>query len=57
VSMVMSILLSMINKRLQEILNCNDIFGGIAVILLGDFQQMDPITGYAMLRNMQIDMV
>jgi hypothetical protein len=38
----------MINKLLQEIFNCNDLFGGIAVILLGDFQQLDPITGDAM---------
>jgi hypothetical protein len=48
VSMVTSILFSMINKRLQENFNCNDLVGGIAVILLGDFQQLDPITGHAM---------
>ena len=46
--MVTSILFSMIDKRLKEIFNCSDLFGGIAVILLGDFQQMDPVTGISL---------
>ena len=38
----------MIDKRLKGIFNCSDLFGGIAVILLADFQQMDPLTGTAL---------
>ena len=38
----------MINKRLQENFNCSDLFGGITVILLGDCQQVDPVTGTAL---------
>jgi hypothetical protein len=47
----------MINKRLQEIFNCNDIFGGIAANSLGDFKQLDPVTGDAMHTSCVIHLV
>jgi hypothetical protein len=45
VSLLTSIMISMIDKRLKEIFDSSEIFGGIAVILLGDFQQLDPVKG------------
>jgi hypothetical protein len=33
----------MLNKRLKQIFENNLPFGGLSVILLGDFQQLDPI--------------
>ncbi len=48
VSLVTSILLSMIEKRLKEIFDCSELFGGISVILLGDFQQLPPTAGQSL---------
>ena len=45
VSLLTSIMISMIDKRLKEIFDSSELFGGIAVILLGDFQQLDPVKG------------
>ena len=39
ISLVTPILLSMIDKRLKEIFNNNNVFGGISMILLGDLFQ------------------
>ena len=44
VSLVTSILLSMMNKQLEEMFDCSELFGGLSVILLGNFQQMNPVT-------------
>jgi hypothetical protein len=45
VSLLTSIMISMIDKSLKEIFDSLEIFGGIAVIMLGDFQQLDPVKG------------
>jgi hypothetical protein len=43
ISLVTPVLFSMLNKRLKQIFENNLPFGGLSVILLGDFQQLDPI--------------
>ena len=39
ISLVTPVLFSMLNKRLKQIFENNLPFGGLSVILLGDFQQ------------------
>ncbi len=53
ISLVTPILLSMIDKRLKEIFNNNNVFGGISMILLGDFQQLDPVAGKSLSDSVQ----
>jgi len=53
ISLVNPILLSMIDKRLKEIFNNNIVFGGMAMILLGDFQQLDPVAGKSLSDSVQ----
>ena len=43
ISLVTPVLFSMLNKRLKQIFENNLPSGGLSVILLGDFQQLDPI--------------
>jgi len=43
----------MIDKRLKEIFNNNIVFGGMAMILLGDFQQLDPVAGKSLSDSVQ----
>ncbi len=46
VSLLTSIFISMIDKRLKEIFDSREMFGGIAIILLlGEFQQLDRVKG------------
>ena len=45
VSMVKSDQLYQIHMRLQEIKQSHDLFGGVAVLLLGDLMQLKPIKG------------
>ncbi len=47
VSLVTPILLSMIYKRLKEILDSSATWGGVSMIFLGDFQQLNPVSGVA----------
>ena len=53
ISLVNPILLSMIDKRLKEIFKNNIVFGGMAMILLGDFQQLDPVAGKSLSDSVQ----
>jgi hypothetical protein len=48
VSLVTPILLSMIDKRLKEILDSSATWGGVSMIFLGDFQQLNPVSGVAL---------
>jgi hypothetical protein len=48
VFLVTSILLSMIDKHLKEILDSMTTDGGISMILLGDFKQLDPVSGVSL---------
>jgi len=41
--MVSSLTLLFIHLRLTEILNCNDLFGGISVVFFADFLQLSPV--------------
>lgn len=45
VSMVSSEMLTFISRRLSEIKNCESVFGGLNVILIGDFFQLRPVKG------------
>ena len=45
ISQINPFILSCINSRLQEIFQSQEEFGGVAVILLGDFFQMRPVMG------------
>jgi len=45
VSMVSSLTLLFIHMRLTEILNCNDLFGGISLVFFADFLQLPLVKG------------
>ena len=45
ISMVTSQLLSAIDSRLQQATNVQQIFGGIHVVMFGDFDQLPPVKG------------
>jgi hypothetical protein len=49
--LVTSILLSMIDKHLREILDSRAAYGGVSMILLGDFQQLDPVSGVPLTKS------
>jgi hypothetical protein len=48
---VTSILLSVIDKHLKEILDSRATYGGVSMILLGDFQQLDPGSGVPLTKS------
>ncbi|KAI8423307.1 hypothetical protein MSG28_014329 [Choristoneura fumiferana] len=45
ISMVSYEVLRSIHLRLQELKNCNDIFGGVNIIIFGDIMQLSPVKG------------
>ncbi len=49
--LVTSILLSTIDKRLKEILDSRATYGGVSMIFLGDFQQLDPVSGVPLTKS------
>ena len=52
ISMVGYKLFSMLNKRLQQIMDNKDIFGGVSIIVVGDFNQICPVQDtYVFQRN------
>ncbi len=48
VSLVTTILLCLIDKRLKEILDSSATWGGVSMIFLGDFQQLNPVSSVAL---------
>jgi hypothetical protein len=50
VSMMDVIMLSHINQRLQEVLESSHLFGGLSILMCGDFQQLPPTSGCALFR-------
>jgi hypothetical protein len=50
-SMIDTILLYHISCRLQQITQCNDEFGGIPIILMGDMFQLPPTAGESMYKT------
>lgn len=51
VSMISRTMFERINLRMQQIMNCNEPFGGINVILVGDFNQLRPVAGSWIFEN------
>lgn len=45
ISMVSYEVLRSIHLRLQELKNCQDIFGGINIVVFGDIMQLSPVKG------------
>ena len=43
VSMMSTILLDYVDQRLQEVCRSSATFGGIAIVLMGDFYQLPPV--------------
>ncbi len=48
ISLVTPILFSMMSKRFKQVFENNLPFGGLSVILLGNFQQLDPVSSKSM---------
>ena len=49
ISMIPAPLLSLISQRLQELMNNQLPFGGLNILMLGDFQQLDPVGGRSLM--------
>lgn len=52
--MVSSEMFSFISRRLSEIKNNNNVFGGCNIIVIGDFFQLRPVKGSFCFKNMLI---
>ena len=46
-----------IDRRLQQLLDCDLPFGGLVVVLAGDFHQLQPVSGYALHASLVADAV